>query len=212
MYDRRPDGEERYLPTNSGQTAFSLTAGRYAQSAFAPGGALNIQGTGGGVLVNVRPVPLNANRGFFARFFGTGTADTTFDYKVWRITRSMRRGDSALGGDSYGDALLSLFASGTCTLGTGVGGAALAADGVITTEKLCDTVTMTLTSGSTSPAGVGSMIRKGDTDTASMVVSAADNANQAEIFVADLLDAWGYLLEFDLTGATGANAMIQACR
>ena len=188
-------GAARYLTTSSAQTSFSLQPGRTAHSGSsgspfpAPAAHHRVEGMGG-------------YRGLILTPFGTGADNATFELKVWRV----RRG---LGADNrVTDWELSLFGFATCTLGTAVG---VAGGVVVAAEKFCDTVVWATAPGARPYLGAGSALETAFGPGPAGADSPA-NHTAGRILIPDLFDAWGVLIEFDLTGATAANCLIEQTR
>jgi hypothetical protein len=176
---------ERYLATSSPQTAFGLAAGNYASNAHASAAYHKV-------------VQCGERRGFNLRFFGTDAANETFDYRLWMVSPTAES-------VSPTDFLLEYFGGGSVTLGTKTGASA---DTIVTSSELyADTVTFTLGTSATTPSGpatiMGAAYDLGDADE----YSPADNT--IAVLCVSHFPAWGFIVEFDLTGAAGANCEIQ---
>lgn len=173
-------GQVRYLSTNDTQGSFTLTAGR---TLAAPSNLFSLGPTFG-----------KRYRGVEITFFGTGTAATTFDYKVWVV----RRGFASTNG-AQTDYEKSLFCSGTATLGSTAGVATTG--GILTTDKMCDTLTVTTAAYGTATVGAYGGV-------APWVYSPGGNGC-ARLFITELGNASDIIVEYDMTGATSANCLIE---
>lgn len=201
--NQRPQPEERYLTECSTQTAYVITGGgRYAASAFDPGGTLNDGATG-------RVVAVGSFKGARITFFGLGADNSTFTYRVYLVKRS--KDSSAASG--LGGGVTRLYCTGTATLSALTGeGAQTATAGVRSTERLADTLTKTLATSSTTPKGSGATVEKSSSASAADLYSPGSDAEAAYLEINDLQDADGIYIDFDLTGATGANALVELKR
>ena len=182
MSNQKSSGQERYLATSSASTAFSITAGRTAT-------------------VPANLIPLGVTLGTELTFFGEGADNSTFDARVWGV----KVGRSA-GVAGPADYELGLLFSATLTLGTAVGASVNAP--VTPSEKLADTCVLTLASGATTPAGPGTLAQTVWSIAAVTAYSPADNTF-ARIAMRDLGQLFGLVIDFDLTGATAANCLIE---
>lgn len=176
-------GQVRYLTANSTASAFTLAAGRTTTrpaNMLALGQALGAEFT----------------------FFGTGNADTTFDVRCWAI-----KGGRLRDSENFLDYERSLLWYATCTLGTGVGAAASGAP-ILSSETLCDTVVMTVASGSSSAKGPGAAVQGAWSAADFQSFSPADNTF-GRVICRDLGQCLGIELDFDMTGATSGNALVE---
>jgi len=169
VYDS--EGQARYLSANSSDTAFTITAGRQAQPA-SPENFFDLMG----------------HRGARLSFFGTGADNSTFDYKVWLVRRSVK-------GSAFTAVELVLLGNGTATLSASVG---VDGDVVDDSERMADTLTWSKVSATTIENALGD---------ASDVRSPADNT-PAELII-NCGGAAGIIVEFNMTGATSGNCLIE---
>ena len=182
-------GQFLYIPLSfSEQSAFSLTAGRVTGQTFTS---------------PLKLIHLENGQGLDIEFGGKGNENTTFDYKVWCV--KCPRVDVA--DDLPSAASLYQFGSGTCTLGTATGVGTLFADHLAATSetiKMCDTVTFAL-------ATWGQYV----VDTYQLAAPTAYSPanNTVGCVTLPLLGRVcnAAIIEFDLTGATGANALVSLC-
>lgn len=174
-------GQVPYLSTNSTDASFAATtAGR---TTTAPSNLFSIASAYGKRYRCLELTP-----------FGAGTAATTFDYKVWVV----KRGVNQFNGTAV-DYEKQLYCHGTCTLGTTVG--AVSSGGIKTTDKICDTITVTVDSYCTAAvAAYGGIVPS--------VFSPGSNGC-ARLFLPDLTNASDIFIEFDMTGATSGNFLIE---
>lgn len=188
--------QERYLGTSSTQGSFALAAGRTTTS---PEVASTRR------LVTLGP----AFRGLRLQFFGTGSDNTTFDYRVWIVRKGLNSRPYHTPGAApgYGDWSLEYFGGGTATLSTAVGAAASNVP-VLSSERIADTLTWTVSTTATTPKGPGASIEASNGLGTSWVYSPADNT-PAWLSIPDLDGAPYVLIEFDLTGATDANCVFE---
>ncbi len=179
-------GQSLYLPTsNSTQAAFSLSAGRNTGQAFDD---------------PLRLIALENEQGIDIEFCGAGNEDSTIDYKVWCLKSP--RVDGPAMNPSAGS--LYLFGSGTATLGTQTGiGTYFESNFNATGEtlKFADTLTFTLAAWGTYVVNTFQLI----TPTAY-----SPTGNAVACLTLPLLGRVcnSVVIEFDLTGATAANAMV----
>lgn len=133
--------------------------------------------------------PLGDARGLRLFFCGTGADNSTFDYKIWLISTTTEFLAIPT------DFIRELYGSGTATLGTALGLAT-----AFSTDRIADTLTWTASAACTAleaAFGLGSSDK----------YSPASNGI-ASLFIPNLPGS-GIQIEFDLTGATAANAVIQ---
>lgn len=174
----------KYLATNSTNSAFVITDG---------------------TITATRPtnlLQLNGKRGIDClQFYGAGSDNQTFDYKIYGV-EIVSNTDAA---GTYSPSTTQLYeyrslGGGTATLGTKTG----VAGGVVSdTELVADTLTWTATAYGTF---VFEAFAGADAD--AQVFSPADNTI-ASLVCLDLGDFYGIVIDFDMTGATSANALIR---
>lgn len=191
---KQSNDQERYLATSSAQGSFSLAAGRTTTSPESAN-TRAIIATGAGF------------RGMKFQFFGSGADNSTFDYRVWIIGRGLGSGRQWNPSGSLGDWSLTYYGGGTATLSTATGAAASGTP-ILSSERIADTVTWTIGTTSTTPKGVAGLIEASNGLGVSWVYSPADNT-PAWLSIPDFDGAWGVLVEFDLTGATAANCVVE---
>ena len=173
-------GQVKYLSTNSTNSAFALTAGR---TTAAPSD-----------MFSLGPAYGKRFRETEVTFFGSGSATQTFSYRVWVV----HRGFSSINGTQI-DYEKSLYCSGTATLGSTAGVAT--SGGILTTDKMVDTLTVTLEAyGASSTAGKAGV--------SPQAYSPGSNGC-ARLFLPELGNASDIIIEFDMTGATSANCLIE---
>ncbi len=179
----RSAGREIYRSANSTATSFTLTGG--AKTAAPVDQAA----------VALPVVILGEGRGWKIQFFGVGADNTTFSAKLWGVdfTQSVEGGERI-----PTDYVLTEWGSVAVTLGTeAVVGTAAA---VSSTAVYADTLVYTAATACTNAEAAYGL----GTTTA---YSPADN-NTACLFVPNF-PFHGLIIDFDLTGATSANAVVQ---
>lgn len=175
-------GQILYLASNSTSASFpATTAGRKTTPS---GSTLFSLGPGYGV----------RHRGVEMTPFGAGSANQTFDYKVWVV----KRGYASLNG-AASDISQQLFCSGTVTLGATAGVAT--SGGPKSTDLIGDTITVTL-------SAYGTAVVAAYNGLSPSVFSPADDT-EARLFIPELGDASDIFIEFDMTGATSGNFMVE---
>ncbi len=189
--------EERAFDTNVTTTfAIPLTADRTNLAGIAE------QAAGGKVHWLGSPYGGAKSRGVMLSFFGVGADGAQGTCKVWLVyqggagsnpdTDTMRRA-------YYGSAVFTLSSSVTGLAGSDLADAS---------QYFADTLTWTLSSTGTSPKGPGVAIEAAFGSPGSAAYSPADDADQAVLFLPDLGNADGILLEMDKGTATSVNAVI----
>jgi len=179
-------GQFRYLATSSGQTSFSLANGRVAGSSLTSAQKI---------------IHLGNASGLDLTFFGSGSDNTTFDYRIWLAMLTSTEAPK----DTPTELELCYFGYGSCTLSTLVG--ATGGSLVTSSERMVDTLTFTAADTAATPKGVGGTLLDGYGITEPIPLSPADNTTCARLIVPLLSRICnGIVIEFDLTGATGANA------
>ena len=193
--------QKLYLPTNTTQTAQSLTAGRKAVTA-----------TAGGLYVGSstvhRLVPLSGARGAAIQFTGNANNATITAVYVWIATFADYSGATTPGGlDSPSFCDLNYFgATGTVTCGNTTG--VSASDLIPTTQFIADTIaTWTIGSTATTPKGIGT-----DCESAYQLGSSSQYSPAGDVPGTLIIPNFGslahaFLLEFDVGTATSANAL-----
>lgn len=173
----------KLLSANSTATSFALSASGFADM---PAGTVTMLD---GLRGDYRSIELI--------FYGDGADDSTFDYRVWLIAR--------LAGSSRVRA--SLHSYGTATLSTVVGSSL---DVVSASERFADTLTNTRATAS-SPYGHGAAMESAY-GASTQVYSPGSNGDAARLIIPDVGGADAVWVDFDLTGATGANALYRLVR
>lgn len=172
----------RYLATSSTATAFTYTAG--ARLTAPP--------------ANV--IPMSRNLILNLIFMGAGADNSTFDYRVLGLMRCT----DATGAIDTVTYLLVNLGVGTCTLGAMVGSTGGTA--ILSTERLADGVTWTISSETSAPDGPMTDIETAYSEGTSQAYAPADDT-----FGMLILPACGrfegIVVDFDLTGATSANCL-----
>lgn len=202
----RATGLRRYLATNSSQGDFSTLTPPLANGIFRNFG-VSAGRFVSSVSANWIIEPLIEHRGARFVFFGTNAQNLTFNYRLWVAEMVLpRTADELRPQLEDAEAIkLSSWGSGTVTLGT----LEPASDNLPSGNLIADTLTFTLSTDATTPKGIGTArglaYQLGDPQ----VYSPADNT-VAELIVPDFGSGIaGVLVEFDLTGATGANCLIE---
>lgn len=175
-------GQIKYLSTNSTSSSFAATAN--GRVATAPS---NMHSVGAGSGEKFRGLELTP--------FGSGSANQTFDYKVWVV----KRGYPTFNGSTAADYDQFLWCSGTVTLGAKAGVAT--SGGPTSSDLLGDTITVT-------PSAYCSASVSAYGGIAPSAYSPADDT-EARLFIPDVGDASDIFIEFDMTGATSGNFMVE---
>ena len=194
-------GQRRGLAANSTQAAFTLTAGRKAVT-LSSGKLTFSDGTNTHTVI-----PFGRYRGVKLGFGGVGADNATANYRVWLVSLGMPSISSIQNADFTTaidvDVVPYITDTSTATLSTAVG---VTGDGglYLSSERIVDTLTATLASTATTPDGIGS-----DMETAYQL-GLATGYNPAANVPAKLLipyaaNAFGFAVEFDMTGATSMN-------
>lgn len=195
------NGQRRGRSSNSTQAAFTLTAGRKAVTVS--GGVISINdGT------NTHPVVLVGRfRGATLGFGGVGSNNQTANFRLWLV----RLGFAATEPSPSPDPLLAIDAdvtayiadTSTITLGTATG--ITGSGGIYTaSELIADTVSATLATTATTPPGSGTVAETAYALGTAQAYSPADNT-AAKLIIPHLCGAHGFIVEFDMTGATSMN-------
>lgn len=200
IYDTPAPGQQRYplIPTGlSTSTAFTLSAGgRQIDTAIT------------GVL---KPLPINGGQGAQIEFWGTGAEDATFDYRIWVVDfPTLKTGQLDAAGNMIQcrDKDLQYFGGGTATLSAYAGLGSTAVPSIVSTsERAADTVTFTIGADGTTPKGIGDLILAAY-DSPSVQVYSPANDTPGRLIVPRFGWPGGIIIDFDLTGATGAFALI----
>lgn len=140
-------------------------------------------------------------RGVMIQFFGVGADNATGTCRVWLISQGgagSTPDSNSLRRAYFGEAAFTLS-----TL-TGVSGSVVAGTDV----KFADTIVWTLSSDATSIKGPGSAIEAAFGSPGSRAYSPGSNADYAVLFLPDLGNAEGIVLEMDKGTATSVNATI----
>jgi hypothetical protein len=125
--------------------------------------------------------------------FGVGANDDAITYRLWAVW--VRR-------NSEGQAVAWFLASicaGTFTVSSSITGPAHATLGAVSGETTygCDTATVTMATSATTPAGPWTDMTTARTDAKDLpaVYSPGSNLGQCELYIPDLLDCDGVILE-----------------
>ena len=198
---QRTSGQRKYLATNSTATAFTAAEGRVASA--------NITRSSGALILNAdatqRVIQLGHYRGARIQFFGAGTNDTTANYRIWTAHAGFSGGESSLLNETHlTDLELRCFVAdtSTVTLSTATG---VASGLLVVADVMCDTITMTLATTATTPRGPGTVVETAYQLGNATAYSPANNV-RGELVIPDFGGAWGFLIDFDMTGATSMNA------
>jgi hypothetical protein len=188
--------QRRYAATSKTTAAFALAAGRALKSTLEAGYTLLPLGTirkqgGDDRFAGVR-----------LTMFGDGNDNQTFDYRVFV-------GFIENPSDPVEAQVVSVLylggGSATLSAAVGISGSTL----LSATERVADTLTWTLGASTTTPKGIGETIEatRGQ-GRASAAWSPADNS-EAFVDLPELGGAAYLILDFDMTGATGGNALVE---
>lgn len=171
----------RYLAANTVQASFALAAGFTATDPDTADHRVVRLGVDGDG---------KRNLGAEITFFGVGANDTTYAYRIYTVHRGRET-------DAWE---LRLFYSGSVTLGTHMGpaGGSIAND----SDRFADTF-----AGGTVGAWATAVANANGSSTP-VEHSPADNTI-AHLKIPDFGGAWGFLIEFDMTGATSGNALVE---
>lgn len=180
----RSGGFRRVLTSNSTATSFGSPLGTFAGTILT-----STQ------LAAYQVFKLNRCLTAEVMFVGVGADGTTFDYRIWGIRRMM----TAAGVQDDNTHLVFPIGSGGCTLGTLVGAAG--GTGVVaTTERVADGVTWT--SSAITLIAEAALIEGAGTEYDST------SNDIGMVFIPNLMRVSGLIVDFDMTGATSANALI----
>jgi hypothetical protein len=177
-------GQVRYLETNSGQTSFTLAAGRKTTALTLP--------------LRYLAVPAGAS-GCLITFFGTGADDDTFSARLWKVARSQ---PVALARpDVIPDRDFQYIGGAVVTLSTAVGAAAADVP-ILSSERIGDAIVWT--------AGAMATLLDASASLGTIGVASVTANTPAVLYVPYLGGADEIVIEFDLTGtSTGANAVVE---
>lgn len=193
----------RLLSTNSTKSAYAITAGMYTVATLAT--ALSVTAavvremiiTLGGADVNA-----DKRRGIEVVAFGVGADDTTTGFRVWQVKRAMTTG-AAVADDFELTPLYTV----ACTLSTAVGAAS--GVGVLSTERIADTMSVTALTASTTPPGQSSAIESAYGSAAAAAYSPAAGNTPARFYLPDV-GGGDILIEPIVGTATSANVLVEA--
>lgn len=199
LTQKQGNEQVRYLATSSTQTAFGLAAGRTTT---------NPEST---TAANERRVVWVGTgfRGCRVHICGTGADNATIAFRVLLVRRGLSSDGARewVPSASKGDWSLEQYGAGSATLSTAVGAATTGVP-VLSTERIADTITWTVSTTATTPTGPGALIEASNGLGVSFVYSPADNT-PAFLSIPDLDGAAGFVIEFDLGTATSANAVVE---
>jgi len=185
-------GQRLGLSAESNQNSFTLTAGRKAITLTNGKWTIN-DGTNTHTVI-----PIDRFRGVKLGFGGSGSDNTTANYKVWivslgfPITAQLPFPDFTTAIDAK--VLPYIVDTSTLTLSTALG----VTDGIYTaSQRIADTLTATV-------GGIGTTAETAYNLGPATAYSPTGNV-PAKLIVPDLGRVFGFVVEFDLTGATGVN-------
>lgn len=207
-------GQRRYLTTNSAQTAFEITAIR--RTLVNTSGVLSLVDNGGSFEASHQVVLLGDYRGARIQMFGTGADNDTANYRIWLVRGLYSSGatyDMPEASKCLDVELVPYIAdTSTATLST-VLGIGTVAPQPLTSERFADTLTATLSSTATTPPGPATDLEAAYALGSARAYSPAANASAAELYIPDFgAGVMGFIIEWDLTGATGMNALVELTR
>jgi hypothetical protein len=203
----RTSGSRLYLPVNSTQADFSTATPVLDNNArtdiSVEAGELYINYT---VTPNWKVQQTGLYRGMRVVFFGAGADNSTFNYRVWAVfprTASTAPLNTFTQSNITSVATV-CFGTGTGTLSTLVG----EGDLVPTDERYADELTFVVTDGTTTPTGIGDVFSSAYNLGTPAAYNPANNS-PAMLIIPDISNAYGLVFEFDVTGATSVNALIE---
>jgi hypothetical protein len=177
-------GQFPYLATNSTNAAFALTEGR---TTTAPAD-----------LISMGPTAGSKFRQLEATFGGVADENDVANWKLFAINR----GTSGPASPTTLDYNRRLFCSGTMTFGTQTG--VLTANGLKTTDKICDELTLTVEPyGLAAYAAFGGIVPK--------IYSPGSNG-EAILYIPEGANADDWEFEFEIGNATSVNAFVRRHR
>lgn len=198
----RTGGFRRYLATSSTATAFNSSVfGATATARILT--PTEIASTNG-------IIPFGKSLTTQVAFFGAGNDNTTFDWRIWIVYRMI----SAAGvvGNDY---LVDFGCSGSVILSGIVG----KSGGVVTdSERFADTITAigggawAIGSASTAPKGTLSDAQTAYNEGTAGVFTPTSTTSEsiARLYLPCIARATGFIIDFDMTGATSGNALVLA--
>lgn len=146
-------------------------------------------------------------------FFGVGANNTTFDYRIWAVFR-LSNADAVTGGEVQPsidpNVLVQYAGGGTATLCQIAG--ATSGTAVLAAETFADTLTWAASSSATAPKGPITDAETAFSEGTSTVFSPTSTTSEgiAQLFVPCGARAIGWIVDFDMTGATSGNVLIMA--
>jgi len=192
-------GVRRGRSSNSTQAAFALTSGRKSVT-WTSGVATVSDGT-----LN-HPITLMGRfRGVNIGFGGVGTNNQTANFRLYVVRFGVARTAELPNPDFTAclDAQIVPYIADTSTItlgsGTGVTGGVYSAS-----ELIADTITATLATTATTPPGIGSTLETARALGTMQVYSPGDD-KAARLIIPDLGGFHGFIVEFDMTGATSMD-------
>lgn len=209
----RTSGQRRYLTTNSSQAAFALSAGRIT---LTNSGGIYIPSSGSSAAFQ-RFVPIGPWRGGRWQFFGTGADNATANYRLWLARAHYANGAT----EAFPEASKILDVeivpyiadTSTITLSTLTGVTGAVDPQILAAERIADTITATLSTTATTPAGPGAVLEAAYNLGYMNSFSPAGNAAPAELTIPDFgAGVFAWCIEFDMTGATDMNALYEHTR
>lgn len=177
-------GQFPYLTTNSTNAAFALTEGRTTTAPTA--------------LISMGAINGSKFRGLEVVFYAVGDDNDVSNWKLFTINR----GTSGPSSNTSVDYCRRLYCSGTATFGTQVG--VVSANGIKTTERIADALTLTVEPyGTAAYAAFGGVIPK--------IYSPGSNG-EAVLWIPEGGNCDDFEFEFEIGTATSVNALVRRHR
>ena len=197
-YDTMRTAFKRYLATSSAATAYNT-----AVFGATPTSGMVLTPTQVAATNGVLPIGKSLISQFI--FFGAGADNATFNYRLWLAYRLQTRD-----GTSDPNILVQFAGDGTATL-CGVTGTALGT-AVAVTERFADTLTFVKSTTTTTPKGPVTDAETAFAEGTSGVFNPTSTTSEgiAQLFVPCAARAIGWIVDFDMTGATSGNCLIMA--
>jgi hypothetical protein len=207
----RASGQRLYLPTADTSTAFDLTAGRRPLTNVSGLQYVGVDGATAGVAPH-RVVWMDEFRGAQFQFFTSAANDQTANFRVWLVTPAFEATEPSARPNPANavECDLSCLIADTSTLTFSTATGPTAVTGLLaSTVEIADTITFTLATTATTPAGPGTVIggayQLGDIDEFSPTGNVP-----ATLYVPDFgAGVWGFVFDFDRTGCSDVNALYQ---
>ena len=200
-------GQRRATSAVAGSTvaAFALTAGRYAITRTSGIDTIS-DGTNTHEII-----PMGIYRGARIGFGGVGADNATANYRIWLVRFAYARTAQFPNGDPTAvigcEIEFYIADTSTITLSTYTG---IAGDGdvYLDADRIADTITMTLATTATTPAGPATVIETACQLGTAGVYSPANNT-PAKLILPHVCGAHGFIIELDMTGATSIKADVE---